>query len=230
MSHAKRNSTAVMARRTEPADSLDYFPTPPWATRAFCEYVIPHIWTRPDAFDCHAIDPACGEGHMAVALGEYFSRVTASDIHPYGYGGVQDFMLPLHWKPETYDWVITNPPFNLAEAFTRQALMVARKGVALLVRTQFLEGQGRFGGLFKPRPPQLVAQYVERVPMHRGRWEPKGTSATSYCWVVWRKHPPHDWRHTRFVWIPPCKKEMSRTDDAMRFNAAAPVPLLDGVA
>ena len=27
-------STAVMQRRIEPHDSLDFFPTPPWATRA----------------------------------------------------------------------------------------------------------------------------------------------------------------------------------------------------
>lgn len=41
MSVARLTSTAVMARRVEPADSLDFFPTPPWATRAFCEHVMP---------------------------------------------------------------------------------------------------------------------------------------------------------------------------------------------
>lgn len=32
-------STAVMQRRVEPLDSLDDFPTPPWATRALCEWL-----------------------------------------------------------------------------------------------------------------------------------------------------------------------------------------------
>ena len=31
---AQNTSTAVMARRAEAPDSLDFFPTPPWATRA----------------------------------------------------------------------------------------------------------------------------------------------------------------------------------------------------
>lgn len=222
----RRTSVAVMARRTEPADSLDYFPTPPWATRAFCELVMPHVWPWPDVFKGEAWDPACGEGHMAVALAEYFDRVMASDIFDYGYGHVADFLDGAIWQPR--EWIITNPPFNRAEEFVSHALTIAERGVAMLVRTQFLEGQGRFRDLFSRRPPQAIAQFVERVPMHKGRWDPKGKTATAYCWVVWLRHPPHDWKHTRFLWIPPCRARLTRRDDAMRFNAAADVPLLAG--
>ena len=35
----QNTSHAVMAQRIEPHDSLDYSPTPPWATRALCEQV-----------------------------------------------------------------------------------------------------------------------------------------------------------------------------------------------
>lgn len=221
-----RQNLAVVARRVEPAASLDFFPTPPWGTRAFCEHVLPAVWPWPDLHRGEAIEPACGEGHMAVALAEYFDRVTASDIHPYGYGLVEDF---LHgYATYRADWVITNPPFNKAEAFVLHGLAVATRGVAMLVRTAFLEGQGRFAKLFSRRPPQLVAQFVERLPMHKGRWEPDGKTATAYCWIVWLKHPPHDWGGTRFFWIPPCRKALTRKDDAVRFNAAAPVPLLEG--
>jgi hypothetical protein len=34
---------AVMAQRREPPDALDYFPTPPWATRALFEHVLPAL-------------------------------------------------------------------------------------------------------------------------------------------------------------------------------------------
>ena len=59
-------STAVMARRVEPADSLDYFPTPPWATRAFCEHVLPRFKRRTSdgRFWLSARDPACGEAAL----------------------------------------------------------------------------------------------------------------------------------------------------------------------
>lgn len=224
MTDRQRTSTAVMARRTEPADSLDYFPTPPWATRAFCEHVMPQVWNWPDAFAGLALEPACGEGHMAMALDEYFPKVLASDIHPYGYGERLNFMLLDQWEPASCDWVITNPPFNLAEAFIKQGLRVATRGVAMLVRTQFLEGAGRFDKLFRAREPQLVAQFVERVPMHRGRWVINGKTATSYCWVVWLRHPPHDWRHTRFTWIPPCRAALTRPDDVLRFGGCMDIP------
>lgn len=212
-------STAVMARRHEPADSLDFFPTPPWATRALCEYVLPVF--EPDCLRLDAIDPACGEGHMALALRDYFDLVTASDIFAYGFGGVADFLHP----DESFgrrDWIITNPPFNLGTAFVKRALSIARRGVAMLVRTAFLEGEERYEELFGPTPPARIAQYVERVPMHRGRWVVNGTTATSYCWLVW--HTNHGGRETPFQWIPKSRRVLSRHDDWLRFGGCFDIP------
>jgi hypothetical protein len=41
MALTARGFTAVMAQRREPPDALDYFPTPPWATRALFRHVLP---------------------------------------------------------------------------------------------------------------------------------------------------------------------------------------------
>lgn len=215
--NARLVSTAVMSRRFEPADSLDYFPTPPWATRAFCTHVLPLfevIDPVTGLFGVDAIDPACGEGHMAAVLREYMPAVTASDIFPYGFGGVADFMHP----DEIYaprGWVITNPPFKLAVDFVQRALSIAKRGVAMLVRTAFLEGEERQELLFGPNPPALIAQYVERVPMHKGRWSVNGTSATAYCWLVWLAGGA---REPRFTWIPKSRKILTNPDDWMRFG------------
>lgn len=217
----KHTSVAVMARRVEPADSLDFFPTPPWATRALPAHVLPKAWPWPDLFKGTARDPACGQGHMALALDETFARVEAADIHPYGYGAVQDFLHPDHGF-DGVDWIITNPPFNRGEEFVLKALRLARRGVAMLVRTQFLEGAGRFRALFaRARTrPQLVAQFSERVPMHRGRWVVDGSTATAYCWLVWLKHRPHDWpADPPTIWIPPgCRTALAKHDDWLRFG------------
>ena len=50
----QNKSHAVMAQRSEAKDSLDDFPTPPWATRALLEHVLPGselseltAWSRP---------------------------------------------------------------------------------------------------------------------------------------------------------------------------------------
>lgn len=217
-------STAVMARRHEPADSLDFFPTPPWATRAFCEHVLPRVFPDPHLFHNPAWDPACGEGHMALALADYFDQVHASDIFPYGFGQVADFLHEdFRWKPA--EWIITNPPFAIGRDFILKALQLAYRGVAMLVRTAFCEGQGRYDDLFSIYPPAMIAQYAERVPMHRARWVVNGKSATAYCWVVWLKEFGKPIvGDTRFVWIPPSRNALTRPDDWLRFGGCMDIP------
>ena len=58
----QNTSHAVMAQRSEPRDSLDDFPTPPWATRALCEKL---IGARHDLAGMSVWEPACGQGYMA---------------------------------------------------------------------------------------------------------------------------------------------------------------------
>lgn len=222
-------STAVMARRTEPSGGLDYFPTPPWATRAFCEHVLPAVWPHPDRFSCGALDPACGEGHMSRVLAEYFDYIHESDIFDYGQAQVANFLRePGCFAPA--DWIITNPPFNLAAEFVDRALSIAQRGVAMLIRMQFIEGEKRFKRLFNVRPPHLMAQYSERVPMHRGRWVINGKTATAYTWLVWLKHPEHDRIRAAakygsgFQWIPPSKWKLTRPDDVLRFQGCQDLP------
>jgi hypothetical protein len=213
------SSTAVMARRVEPPDSLDFFPTPPWATRAFCEFVLPQVDDQPYAGD--VFDPACGEGHMALALADYFAldRVFASDIFDYGFGAVADFLHPDYLRRA--DWIVTNPPFKLAEEFIFKALKLARFGVAMLCRTQFQEGEGRYERLYSVRPPALIAQYCERVPMHKGRWVVNGNTASAYEWFVWLVGSAEP---TRFIWIPKSRQALSRHDDWLRFSGCVDIP------
>lgn len=199
-------SAAVMAQRNESKDSLDYYPTPPWATRALCEYVL----GGKDFLKTQSVlEPACGMGHMAFPLEEYFNEVISSDIHDYGFGDVQDF-LKLEYETGVIDWVITNPPFTLAEEFINKALRIAVAGVAMLTRTTFLEGVGRYKRLFKDNPPAIVAPFCERVPMLKGRLDKNASSATSYAWLIWIKPNPNK---TEVQWISPCRKELELDAD-----------------
>ena len=65
----QNTSHAVMAQRVEAKDSLDDFPTPPWATRALLEHIIERGGYT-NTLTC--LEPACGAGHMAKVLKEYF--------------------------------------------------------------------------------------------------------------------------------------------------------------
>lgn len=206
---SQNTSSAVMAQRAPAPDALDYFPTPPWATRALVEWIeerLP-VWPREQT----VLEPAAGGGHMARALAERFLEVHAADVHDHGFplDRIEDFTSPL-FSPRPVDWVITNPPFLLAESFAQRAVALARTGAALLVRTAFLEGAGRHARLFSVMPPSHVLQFAERVPMLRGRCLRGASTATAYAWLVWHKGSPPG---TRFGWIAPCRARLERWGD-----------------
>jgi hypothetical protein len=146
---------------------------------------------------------------MSEPLKGYFQSVRSSDICDYGYGEKRDF-LGQNYEPNTFDWVITNPPFKYAEDFVHEGLRVANVGVAMLARTVFLESVGRYKRLFKITPPSIFAQFTERVPMFKGRLDPKGSTATGYAWFVWIKG---DDKSPRLAWIPPCRKNLEQPND-----------------
>ena len=205
---SQNRSSAVMQQRIEPHDSLDDFPTPPWATRALCEWLQRHSARTLSDLTCR--EPAANRGHMVRPLREYFSAVEASDVHDYGAGfPVFDFIGM--GIPERVDWTITNPPFRLAEEFITRALDTSECGVAMIVRSAFLEGVGRYQRIFKIMPPTDVLQFTERVVMHKGRLTATGSTATAYCWLVWDKNAEH--LGTKFDWISPCRKRLEQAED-----------------
>ena len=155
------------------------------------------------------LEPACGRGHMAVALADYFKEVAASDVFDYGFGRVADFFKAKH-PDQSFDWVITNPPFRLGEEFISRSMKIARRGVAMLTRTVFIESVGRYERLFKPNPPSRFAQFTERVPMVKGRVDKKASTATGYAWLVWKKD---ELGTSEVFWIPPCRKMLEREGD-----------------
>lgn len=209
MSFANTYATRAQ-RKTARGDGLDDYPTPPWATRALVAYGLYRDdmpWTPPPARGLTVLEPAANRGFMVGALSESFGAVVGSDIHDYRVGfPVADFLTArIAWRP---DLVITNPPFARSTDFVRRGLAVARLGCAVLVRTTWTESLER-DRLFAEHPPALVAQFVERVPMFRGRLSAKGSTATAYAWIVFlRGVSATAWRR-----IPPCRKALERAGD-----------------
>lgn len=205
-------SSAVMQQRSEPHDSLDDFPTPPWATRALCEWLDDDRGIELENLTCR--EPTANRGHMVHALEEYFGKVEASDVHDYGFGyPVADYLFGP--EPDVVDATVFNPPFRLAEEFITRA---RRTSVitAAIVRSAFLEGIGRHDRLFSVDPPSHILQFTERVVMHKGKLSEKGSTATSYCWLVWTSTRT---RHaSQLQWIAPCRKRLERPED---YEAAA---------
>lgn len=219
---------AVMAGRAPVADGeLDYFPTPPWAARAGGALI---TGLDPAARTCW--EPACGEGHMAWGLEDYFKIVRTSDIFDYSatnpdQGSVRDFLRgDVHVLPglSSVDWVVSNPPFKDGEAFIRQAWAIATRGVAMLLRLQFIEGGGRHKLFTVDCPLTMLAPFSERVPMVKGRWDPEASSATAYAWFIFAKPgvvaSAADWPNQLRLIPPGTKARLTKTGDRARFGLA----------
>lgn len=109
-----------------------------------------------------------------------------------------------------------SPAFSLPTSRrTMTALQRSKCGVAMLTRIAFLEGIGRHARLFSMTPPTDILQFTERVVMHHGKLSRTGSTATAYCWLVWRKnvHGAPYTRSTAFHWLAPCRKRLECDSD-----------------
>lgn len=208
----------------------DDFPTPPWATRAFFEYVAPELMLlNKKTTTFH--DPCCGRGHMVMAVrGLGFSNVNGSDIRDYGNRyAMFDYLGPtgrgwqfrrhdsskaLHPRPDYY---CANPPYKRANDFVEMMLKQARRGVALLVRTNWVEGgrehdRSRWARILCHNPPTRIAVISGRMPAAHGKVVRRRAVFVSHSWFYWdltRKSGK-----TEFRWIPPeAQRLLERPED-----------------
>ncbi|MGO4872769.1 MAG: SAM-dependent DNA methyltransferase [Roseiarcus sp.] len=227
-----RGHTAVMAQKRaklkepKPWQRLEFFPTPPWATRALFAHAV-FFSVRHDS----VWEPCAGLGHMATALAEVFAEVRASDVYNYPTDDGRDGELfgvgrfdfldaeAVSHEPMS-DWVVTNPPFGQAAKMLENALAKARVGVAFLLRMQWLEGGERYETIYADCAPTFIAPFVERVPMCEGGWDPAGSTATMYAWFVWLRgddgwvFSPPDRIEVRLI-PPGCADRLTRPSDVM---------------
>ena len=202
MSPEKRPSV-LMQKRYARKINIDFFPTPYWATRALCNWLVKN---KEPLFDCSVWEPAAGKLHMARVLQEYFGEVQCSDLVDYGKGyplyNMRDSLITPPLKNDSpTDWVITNPPFILAEEFIKNSRSWANRGMAMLCRTAFAEGRGRYETLFKNNPPTEMLQFVDRLTMMEGQLPTKNVkSATCFAWFVWRI-PETEYYPTNLDWL-----------------------------
>lgn len=146
----------------------DFYPTPPEATQALLNFLkLPEgqtIW-----------EPACGEGHMVEVMQKNNLHVIGTDIQM----GV-DFLEAE--APDGVDWIITNPPFSLAEQFIRKR---AEHGVpfAMLLKSQYWHAARRVA-LFSTIPPAYVLPLTWR-PDFMFKQRGKGSPLMDVNWCVW---------------------------------------------
>ena len=155
--------------------ATDLYPTPPEVTVALMRFLkLPRstqIW-----------EPACGQGDMVEALRDCGMLAYGTDIR-----GGQDFLDS--WQPRNTiaacSWIITNPPFSLADEFIRHAAEIG-KPFAMLLKAQYWHAAKRTQ-LFREIPPSYVLPLTWRPDfLFKERNGKKGASPlVDVMWCVW---------------------------------------------
>lgn len=153
----------------------DLYPTPPEVTVALMRFLkLPRstqIW-----------EPACGQGDMGEALRGCGMLAYGTDIR-----SGQDFLDS--WQPRSTiaacSWIITNPPFSLADEFIRHAAEIG-KPFAMLLKAQYWHAAKR-AQLFREIPPSYVLPLTWRPDfLFKERDGKKGASPLmDVMWCVW---------------------------------------------
>lgn len=144
----------------------DFYPTPSDCTEALLKYLSVRPIPLGTAWEC-----ACGDGNITKVLKHYGYDVVESDIAT----GTDFLTAPL---PTGVGWIVTNPPFNLAEQFIRRAISFDIP-FAFLLKSQFWHSKKRYP-LFCSAPPSLVLPLTWR-PDFTGQ----GASLLDMMWCVW---------------------------------------------
>lgn len=164
------------ARRRDRA-AFDYYREPATSVQALfiAERFVGRGW-----------DPACGRGTIPSVAQQFGLDMIGSDIVDRASGtyDVRDFLDPAGADAEV-DFIVTNPPFALAEPFIERAMQIVRHKAAFLVRLAFLEGRARRERIYERQPLARVHVFSRRISMPPGDLdiEAKG-GAVAFAWIV----------------------------------------------
>lgn len=170
---------AASKRAWDRKDS-EFYPTPTETTQALIDWIVASVTPEPMTIR----EPCCGEGHMSEVLRAAGHTVDSSDIRHTGYGdGGIDYVKLRENSATSYDYdaVVTNPPFNTAEAIIRRALRDAPL-VAMLLSNNYWHAASR-SRLFNSRKPMAVLALTWRPAFLEAE---RGTSPlANMIWTVW---------------------------------------------
>ena len=193
-------------KKNKEREALDYYSTP-------TEEVTNILNTlNIDFSDKTILEPCAGGGHMLKAIQDYVSDsagLIATDIQKRTLcdpnlsietGKEFDFLSDNYPYTDGIDYIIMNPPYAVIEPFVMKSLSIVNKGIIMLGRLQFLEGEARYNNIFKLCPPTDIYVYVDRIACFRnGDLSIKPDSVQAYAWFVWNLEEENP--ETKMHWI-----------------------------
>lgn len=159
----------------------DFYETPYSMTSRFLDI---HRFTN------QVLEPACGSGAIVNVLNDYGYDVTSYDKEV-------DFLK----ETRSFENVVTNPPFSLANQFIDKCLEICTHEFALLLPLSYLHGKKRYDDFYANNQAGLKHIYVfTRYPLLGEDLREDGkynTGMMVYAWFLfsknWRMDPSISW-------------------------------------
>lgn len=166
-------SVRMVGGMSQNRSESDFYPTPRECTEALLGFLGLPKW--------HFIwEPACGNGAISKALGENgYNHVISTDLNDFGFGNCGHDFLKTNWiSSRIPNFIITNPPFFLAEQFIRHAYELDIP-FAFLLKAQFWNAAKR-KDLFRECTPNFICPLTWRPDFTGG-----GASLMDMNWNIW---------------------------------------------
>lgn len=163
----------------------DFYETPDIATYAMLNNI-----KVPD--DVTLWEPSCGHGAISRILEKIYGkdRVLSTDLATgrYGIGGV-DFFKAEDYVPKEKFWIVTNPPYGIANEYIRKAFKYGAERIICLMQFRYLESAKVREDLLGGGHLLRVLLIKERLSMFPYGFEgPKMTNKQNSAWFIWDKN------------------------------------------
>ena len=162
----------------------DFFETPPEATRA----LLAHIDINPN----YVIwESSCGKGAISKVLRENLkNEILETDLVDRGVGiGNVDFFHAEDYVPKKPFIILTNPAYNIADNYVRQAFKYGADVIILLLRHAYTESSKTREDILSGGHLMKELLIKERLKMSPDGWEGKKQSSMyNHGWFIWSRH------------------------------------------